>query len=747
MKFTWRLSISLFSALCFVVSSCSDKNLYKGDDDDDDPTPQTYNVLGKVEKGPFVSGSTITVQPMDSKLQASGEFYSSTILDDMGNFSFGSKLFQAPYAELTANGYFFNEIEGRRSSGTLNLRALVDLSDDATVNVNILTHLKYQRIQNLINEGKKFSEANKQAQKELFTAFGLQKYSDTDASQFTITKGTNESAALIAISSLLLVDRSEAELTEYLAKLTRELGQNGTFSDATKEQIKKDRKELASQLSYIRENVIYRYEELGHTVEVKELAMFLDWDDDGIAGNETLQEGQEVVLEKTELEVPNEGGTYKIKFTSPIPVYLNSPVSTEPSDWVSESNLYKEIYEGTANADITLEKEIESDLLSVTISPLKSRTSKTASISIYDCLGNVVATVSISQEGNSDISLPKLGSTGKQVVANIASSIGKGFSYLNLMEQYYHHNKTTNVVQQYIHPTSSSISDIWSGFYTANRTILLLKEAESQQLGVYQDILNVLSALHYYNMVVFWGDIPYIEDPEWYQDFDFDIASTSQNEILNSLKEKLLLAVDYLEEKRNESLKDANDYFFISKDVARILLADIYMYQGDYINAEALLSKVIENGFYELDASNYNNKETIDNLWNNGSGKESIFVTKHEVVSRSTIDQPRIIPLMNYTDVVLSYAECLYKNGNASKAKTFLNQVAAAKSITVSNDVFTGIKEARMQLLLYGIGNFAFLKRNGIAQTEYGVDDYRLLLPIPYTELLYNRKLSQNPGY
>ena len=110
--------IYLFAAIAFSLSSCSDDSGMGNDFE-----PKTYNVLGKVEKGPFVSGSTITIQPMDGNLQVLGSLYSATIQDDLGNFSFGSKLFEAPYAELTANGYFFNEVEGELSSGTLNLRA------------------------------------------------------------------------------------------------------------------------------------------------------------------------------------------------------------------------------------------------------------------------------------------------------------------------------------------------------------------------------------------------------------------------------------------------------------------------------------------------------------------------------------------------------------------------------------------------------------------------------------------------
>lgn len=742
MSFKSHLSVSLLVAMCFVVSSCLEKDYYKGDDDF---TPQTYNVLGKVEKGPFVSGSTITIQLMDSKLQALGEFYSSTIQDDMGSFSFGSKLFQAPYAELTANGYFFNEVIGGLSSGTLNLRALVDLSDRSTVNVNILTHLKYQRILNLVNEGKKLSEANKQAQKELFTEFGLQKYSETDASQFTITGGTDESAALIAISSLLLVGRSEADLTEYLAKLCREFGQNGTFPNETKEQIKKDKEKLVNRLSSVKDNVIERYEDLGLSVEVKELALFFDWDNDGIAGNEILKAGQKVVLETTQLEVPNEGGEYKIGFTSPIPVYLELGKGDEPSGGMNEVSSLENVYEETSNTDISLERKIEESVLTVKISPLKSRKSKSTIVYLYDCLGNIVGTVNVSQEGNSAIPLPKLGSTGKRIIEDMASSIAESVSCLNLIEQYYYSNKTTNNVKQYIHASASSVSSVWDAFFKANKLNVSLKDVEAEQLGIYQDMLNVFSAMIYYNLIVFWGDVPYIYNMGQYGNW-YDFSRTNQNEILNSLKEKLMSAIDFLEEKRNESLKDINEYFFISKDVARILLANIYMYQGDYVNAESLLSRVIENGFYQLDASNYSIKETIDNLWNNGSGKESIFVTKYDN-TRSITSQPLIIPWMNYTDVVLSYAECLYKSGNTAKAKTFLDNVVIAKSITVSDDVFTGIKDARMQLMLYSVGNFAFLKRNQIAMEEYGVESYRLLLPIPDKEISLSPQMTQNPGY
>ena len=732
------------SAFVFLLSSCSKDNSLE-----DDFQPATYNVLGKVEKGPFVSGSTITIQPMDGSLQVLGSLYSATIQDNLGNFSFGSKLFEAPYAELTANGYFFNEVSGELSKGTLNLRALVDLSDKTTVNVNLLTHLKYQRIQKLIANGLKFGEANKQAQEELFSAFGLKKYAENDASTFSIAGGTDESAALIAISSLLLIDRSEAELTEFLAKLCMEFGEKGNFEESTKKQINEDKKELLDRLSSVRDNIIERYGSLGLNVEVKELGRFIDWDNDGVAGNEMLQDGQAIKLETTELDVPNEGGVYKIGISSPIPVYLEPQLGSDGPHYSVDNSATLHIYEENIVDYISMEESIADNILTVTIKPLNSRNSKTANIEIFDGIDNVIGTIHVMQEGNSNAPIPKLGDDGKDIVSGFASDIAEGLSDLNVIEQYYHWNNEADVVDQNINPSSSTISNIWRTFYRAIGGINTFRYVDAKQSGIYQEYLDVFSAMLYYYMTVAWGDVPYIKS------FDTNIGvgmnRTAQNEIFADLKANLEKAIDYLEEKKNIPLSNnANDYFFLSKDVARILLANIHMYQDEHGRAEQLLKQVIDNHFYDLDTSNYNNPETIDALFDNGSSRETIFAARRNIGSRGsiTIAAPMLVPIMTYTDVILSYAECLYKNGKVSDAEEQLTRVIEAKSISVSgSNVLEKIKDARLKLMLYTNTNFAFMKRNSFFKDTYGVEEYRSLLPIPNDEIIFNASMTQNPGY
>lgn len=731
------------ATLCFFAFSCSDDNsggTYE---------PQTYNVSGKVEKGPFVSGSTITMQPMDAKMQASGESYSATITDNAGNFTFGSKLFNAPFAELTANGYFFNEVDGDLSSGTLNLRALVDLSDKSTVNVNILTHLKYQRMLNLIEQGSSFKQADRQAQQELFAAFGLTAYASTDASQLSIISGTDEAAALIAVSSLILGERSEAEVTEYLAKMSREFGQDGEFSTETKAQIKEDKDYLADKLGDIKDNIVSRYADLGLDVSVKELARYFDWDDDGTAGNETLEDGEEVVLETTSINVPAKGGTYAIKITSPIPVYTE-PVAGSGDIVLNPS--YDPIYDDAASFGMSLEKSVEGDVLKLTVNPLKNRNEQSTDVYLYDCIGDTVATVNIVQEGDKNAPLPLLNDFGQDGVRAMATELANGFTKYNTIEQYYHYNKQAGLVADYVYPESSTIYDIWRHFYQSCLTNRTLAHMDKQNANVYGDILNVYSAMMYYHAVVAWGDVPYITVGHNAPSDSYNVPRTDSDEILSDLERKLTKAIDGLDDKRNEPLKDVNSMFFVSKDVARVLLADIYLYRHDYQNAASLLAKVINNGYYALDNSNYSTTETIDKIAADGGGVEIIFALNGGSGTRTragvNIQSPYLITLMTYTDVMLSYAECQYRLGDMSSAERFLNSVAVAKGVTLSGDnLLEKIADTRRQLMLYSFGNFAFFKRSGLAASEYGVDSYRLLWPIPQREMETNPNLTQNPGY
>jgi len=112
------------------------------EDNKDDFTPKLYKVTGKVEKGPFINGSKITAQALDKDYNLTGEVYQGIIVDDDGSFNLGEIKLNSSYVLLTADGYYFNEVDGELSTGQISLQSIVNLADNKQANINILTHLK-----------------------------------------------------------------------------------------------------------------------------------------------------------------------------------------------------------------------------------------------------------------------------------------------------------------------------------------------------------------------------------------------------------------------------------------------------------------------------------------------------------------------------------------------------------------------------------------------------------------------------
>ena len=213
------------------------------------------SVSGVSQKGPFLNGSSVTLQELDGKtLAQTGKSFKGKISGDKGEFSVSSVTLASQYALLEANGYYKNEVTGNNSTGTLTLDALTDLSDRANVNINLLTHLEYERALYLAREkGYNVPAAKKQASAEVLAAFGIAGDfgNSEDLSIFADGEGD---AALLALSVMLQGDRSEAELSALLADFSADIEKDGVWDAA---QTKADIADWASSadLSAIRGNV------------------------------------------------------------------------------------------------------------------------------------------------------------------------------------------------------------------------------------------------------------------------------------------------------------------------------------------------------------------------------------------------------------------------------------------------------------------------------------------------------------
>ena len=254
----WALvSMSLFVAAC---SSSAEKSIAGGTTEDAGITAVTdWEVAGVTQKGPFVTGSAVTVQELDGiTLKQTGKSFKGSIKSDKGDFAIKDIDLKSQYAILEASGYYRDEITGKKSTGTVTLRALTDLSNRKTVNINLLTHLEYERVMYLVTEKKKpIADAKAQADEEILAAFNIA--GDFGESEdLNIFESGDGNAALLAISVLMQADVDVAGLTERMGEFSIAIAEGGAWEDSDTKVVIADwvcDADLKGTLANVRKNV------------------------------------------------------------------------------------------------------------------------------------------------------------------------------------------------------------------------------------------------------------------------------------------------------------------------------------------------------------------------------------------------------------------------------------------------------------------------------------------------------------
>lgn len=252
------------------------------------PRPRVTNVSGVIQKGPFVSGSKVTIVELDENLNMTGKTFHSTIINDKGEFSVNNILLSTNYVQLIVDGFFFNEITGRLSDAPITMYALSDIKDKNTVNVNVLTHLETERVKHLChNEGKTFTQAKEQALKEVLSAFYIKEKFDRSES-FDLTSNSNASHVLLAISSIIANENGEALMTELMSKISSDIADNGVVdAEKIKQQIDDNSVALYKwhlrksanpfrKINAIRANTVARYKGLGVDIDLTNFERYID---------------------------------------------------------------------------------------------------------------------------------------------------------------------------------------------------------------------------------------------------------------------------------------------------------------------------------------------------------------------------------------------------------------------------------------------------------------------------------------
>lgn len=195
-------------------------------------------ISGSAQKGPFKVKSPLTLSEIllrSDSLVYSGRKYGGEISGKKGNFEISEVDLIYPYVVLEVRGQWFNEISGEYSKDSMTLRVLTDLTKRNEVNVNLLTHLEYDRVVKLISKGYDVYAAKKQADYEIMTAFDIVTNVESSEDLKTFVPSTNKlhnnNARLMAISLLFVADKNETDIQKAINEFKTDLAENGSWKN------------------------------------------------------------------------------------------------------------------------------------------------------------------------------------------------------------------------------------------------------------------------------------------------------------------------------------------------------------------------------------------------------------------------------------------------------------------------------------------------------------------------------------
>lgn len=200
---------------------------------------ENFSVTGVAQKGPFKFGSPLNLYELKNDMNPSGRVYKDEINSNKGDFVIPKVSLAFPYAKLEVRGLYRNEVTGEWSKDSMTLCALTDFSDKRTeANINLLTHLEYDRVLYLVQEkGYSVYAAKKQAAQEIMTAFEFAP-TVTCSEDFSIFQNEGVSAGtaagngtLLAVSALVMAERNDVEIQSVIDKFREDFKVDGEWND------------------------------------------------------------------------------------------------------------------------------------------------------------------------------------------------------------------------------------------------------------------------------------------------------------------------------------------------------------------------------------------------------------------------------------------------------------------------------------------------------------------------------------
>jgi hypothetical protein len=342
------------------------------------------------------------------------------------------------------------------------------------------------------------------------------------------------------------------------------------------------------------------------------------------------------------------------------------------------------------------------------------------------------------------------------------------------------------LINNILRPEQSLMSTPWAGYYKALYQVNeLLKAAgtgnASGRVKEIAGIAHFFRAYLYYNLVTRWGDVPLLKE-----NTAAKLARTPQADIWAFIESELAIAIT--------DAPDFSDFYYVSKDAAKALMARVELAQGKNGDAAKWAEEVINSGDFHLDS--------YDKIFRGQQNQEEIFAFLN-----TTIESNINISTLFYTyaqtnkgsyvyapagDVMTMYDDAdnrkdisisvvgtdpiinKYPSGQSGTDPIMVSRLGEMYLISAEAQGTSGLSrlnelrrfrgltdiasadvnayqdavqlERRKELLGEGFRWFD-LVRLGKAQPVLGISETQLKLPIPESEIVLDNLLTQNPGY
>ena len=341
---------------------------------------------------------------------------------------------------------------------------------------------------------------------------------------------------------------------------------------------------------------------------------------------------------------------------------------------------------------------------------------------------------------------------------------------------------------------NSIVLNLWAAMYDGiNRVNNVLyridgvQDMTADEINAVKAELRFLRALHYFNLVRLFGDVPYRELPTLNAGDALHVARTSKDDVYEKILGDLEFALDYV---------PSNTNFRANIWSTKALLAKVYLTLQHFDLAYNMANEIIENGPFIL-------APTFDDLFAQDDDSEIIFRVEfneqdwtrlaqyfapnilggrkefwptEELVNLFSANDVRLassvgtdgqgfkyrdiatgsdnVIVFRLADMILTRAEALANTpgSNENDIRTDINSIRNRASLVnySGSDFLSEIQIQRRLEFAFEGHRWFDLVRTGTATSVLGISQNYTLFPIPKAEITNNNAINetdQNPGY